>query len=151
MSTVSKKSFRNITIGEQKFYFRRAGYLSGNIVDEGLSITFTPQNNKHNYLYVNFPLSYIEIEPSDYLGVDKNCPYPGLLNPCFYNIKAVKDGQAADIDFGKTKAVSEVLAYILEHEIWDVKREKHEQILDGWEILIALGYSDFLPHLTWSW
>ena len=147
----NKKSFRNITIYNQKFYFRRDGLLTGNIVDERLTITFSPYDNKHNYLSVCFPLSAINVPPSSYSGVDKNNPHPGFLTPCFFHAKAVNHGEEVVIEFGKTRIISEILGFILEHKLWDTHSRNINEQIDGWEILSKLGYSDFLPHLTWSW
>jgi len=135
----------------QSFYYRVWAGLPDSIIEGTLSINISPQGNKHNFMTLDFPLSSLKMQVYDFIDVDRNCSLYGALSPSLYQIKAIRHGEPVLLDFGKTRVISEVLIYILEQGCWDTQSKNIKETTDGWSVLQALGYSDFVPQISWWW
>lgn len=160
-----KKNYRKITVREQPYV-----YWHSETRDEHYSLLthqlfLSPAGNQSNRIVLEFaPGTYTQRETLGTLGVvlpestvtdgDSYKTLPALA--VYYDVdhlyaaRARRDEQDVIIDWGKPKAVAEIIAHLLDTSRFSAA-SRETLILDGWQLLGKIGYTDFVPLVSWGW
>lgn len=160
------KKYRKIVVNTIEFAYWHKSLYDDQFILIAHQLYISPIGNKRNSITLEFTAnshdkyqhSNIFADPNKLFAIyqkeDNKEETPPIIYydaAHLYGTKAKTNlGEDAVLDWGKPKMIRSFIKYLLVHRQWK-PIENRVEILDGWELLLNMGYSDFIPIISWSW